>query len=103
RAVGALPLGALAWRLRATARGPSIHLNFAGQGTGKVAAVKGRRRVPFPDTGSVDCTVYDRYGLTAGASYRGPAVVEERESTTVIGPVARFTIDKYLNLIIDIA
>src|SRR5215471_11621166 len=41
--------------------------------------------------------LYDRYGLTAGASYRGPAVVEERESTTVIGPDARFTIDKYLN------
>ena len=87
----------------ATVPVPSIHLNFAGQGTGKVAAAKGRRRVHFPDTGYVDCTVYDRYGLTAGASCRGPAVVEERESTTVIGPDARFTIDKYLNLIIDIA
>jgi len=94
---------ALNWRLRATAPVPSIHLNFAGQETGKVATVKGRRRVHFPDTGYVDCTVYDRYGLTAGASYRAPAVVEERESTTVIGPDARFTIDKYLNLIIDIA
>jgi N-methylhydantoinase A len=31
----------------------------------------------------------------------GPAVVEERESTTVIGPGARGTIDQYLNLIID--
>jgi N-methylhydantoinase A len=103
RRIEDVPIEALTWRLSATAPVPSIHLNFAGQGTGKVAAVKGRRRVHFSDTGYVDCTVYDRYGLTAGASYRGPAVVEERESTTVIGPDARFTIDKYLNLIIDIA
>lgn len=84
--------------LRRVGGGPAAH-----QVTGKVAAVKGRRRVHFPDTGYVDCTVYDRYGLTAGASYSGPAVVEERESTTVIGSDARFMIDKYLNLIIDIA
>src|SRR5262249_49336553 len=101
RRIEDVPIEALTWRLSATAPVPSIHLNFAGHGTGQGAAVKGRGRVHFPDT--FDCTVYDRYGLAAGASYRGPAVVEERESTTVIGPDARFTIDKYLNLIIDIA
>jgi N-methylhydantoinase A len=103
RRIEDVPIEALTWRLSATAPVPSIHPNFSGHGTGKVAAAKGRRRVHFPDAGYVDCTVYDRYGLTAGASYRGPAVVEERESTTVIGPDARFSIDKYMNLIIDIA
>ena len=35
-----------------------------------------------------DVTVYDRYRLGPGATLQGPAIVEERESTTVIGPGA---------------
>ena len=33
--------------------------------------------------------VYDRYRLGPGAAFVGPAIVEERESTTVIGAGAR--------------
>ena len=33
---------------------------------------------------------------------RGPAVIEERESTTVVGPGARVTVDEHLTLIIDL-
>jgi N-methylhydantoinase A len=49
--------------------------------------VKGQRRAYFaePD-GFVDCYVYDRYSLPDGLSFEGPAIVEEVESTTVIGP-----------------
>ena len=42
--------------------------------------------------------VYDRYLLATGASLAGPAIVEEQESTTVIGPGARFDIDAARNL-----
>jgi N-methylhydantoinase A len=34
--------------------------------------------------------VYDRYALTAGQTFEGPAIVEERESTLVIGPGGKF-------------
>jgi N-methylhydantoinase A/oxoprolinase/acetone carboxylase beta subunit len=46
--------------------------------------------------------VLDRYGLRPETQIRGPVVIEERESTTVVGPGARLTVDRYLDLIIDL-
>jgi N-methylhydantoinase A len=42
--------------------------------------------------------VYDRYVLAPGSTFEGPAIVEERESTTVIGPGAHVEIDGTRNL-----
>ena len=64
--------------------------------------MKGTREAYFPETGFVRCTVYDRYALAPGARHRGPAIVEEREATVVVGPDAGFTIDEYLNLVMEI-
>ncbi len=53
-------------------------------------AVKGRRPVRFPELeAAVSAPVYDRYALRAGARLLGPAIVEENESTLVIGPGGR--------------
>lgn len=46
---------------------------------------KGTRKVYF-DEGWLDCTVYDRLKLKPGAEIVGPAVIEERVSTTVLLP-----------------
>jgi N-methylhydantoinase A len=43
--------------------------------------------------------VYDRYRLDPGAALEGPAVVEERESTVVLGPEGRAEIDAARNLV----
>jgi N-methylhydantoinase A len=51
-------------------------------------ALKGHRRVAFPEAGTVETAVYDRYALAPGAEVAGPAVFEENESTFVIGPGA---------------
>jgi len=40
-------------------------------------------------------TVYDRGKLFAGCKFRGPAIVEEKESTTVVGENARAVIDEF--------
>jgi N-methylhydantoinase A len=40
-------------------------------------------------------TVYDRYQLFAGAAFPGPAIIEERESTVVVGEDAAVTVDEY--------
>src|SRR5437660_2832344 len=45
--------------------------------------------------------VYDRYELAAGTSLTGPAIVEERESTTVLPPRVTATVDEYANLIAE--
>ena len=36
----------------------------------------------------METPVYDRYALAPGTTFKGPAIVEERESTAVIGPAA---------------
>jgi N-methylhydantoinase A len=49
--------------------------------------VKGTRRAYFAERGGfVETPVYDRYALRPGARLAGPAIVEERESTLVVGP-----------------
>ena len=40
-------------------------------------------------------TVYDRYKLNRGAIFRGPAIIEERESTVIVGEDAAVSVDKY--------
>jgi N-methylhydantoinase A len=52
--------------------------------------------------GFAEVPVYDRYRLAPGHAFAGPAIVEERESTVVLGPGARARIDDALNLIADL-
>jgi N-methylhydantoinase A len=40
-------------------------------------------------------TVYDRYKLPAGATLEGPAIIEERESTVIVGEDATARVDEY--------
>ena len=47
-----------------------------------------------------ECPVYDRYALAAGTRLRGPAIVEERESTTVVPPGTQLVVDDDLNLVL---
>ena len=66
------------------------------------AAIKSTPPAYFPEAGGyVETPVYDRYGLSAGARFHGPAIVEERESTTVVGPRARIIVDPRLSLVAE--
>ena len=102
RQISDLPMEALTWRVYASGPTPNVELNFAGQQIDEDPADKGERQVYFPETGYATCNIYNRYALRPGDSFRGPAVIEERESTAVAGPDTTVSIDKYLNLIIDI-
>lgn len=65
-------------------------------------AHKDTRQVYFAERNSyVDCAIYDRYKLGAGARVQGPAVVEEFDSTVVIHPEYHADVDKYGNLLIE--
>jgi N-methylhydantoinase A/oxoprolinase/acetone carboxylase beta subunit len=46
--------------------------------------------------------VYSRYTLPVGFTCDGPCVIEERESTTVIGGNARVTIDPNRSIVVAI-
>src|SRR3954454_5425811 len=102
RHVATLSIESMSWRLEASGPVPNVALNFGGQPTEAQDPRKGQREVYFPETGFASCTVFNRYALRSGMELPGPAVIEERESTTVVGPDAVVTIDRFLNLIIEI-
>jgi len=65
--------------------------------------LKGTRPVFFPEFRDFRPTaVYDRYALAPGDAFDGPAIVEERESTLVIGPGGRFQVAASGSLIVTI-
>jgi N-methylhydantoinase A len=94
-------LEALTWRLEVAAPRPEIRLGGEEREQHAASeAQKGAREVYLPEDGGFRTVpVYDRYLLDAGASIEGPAIVEERESTVVLGPEGRAEIDAALNLI----
>jgi N-methylhydantoinase A len=68
---------------------------------GAERAVKGRRAI-YVDGGWTTATVYDRARLGPGAEVAGPAIVEQADSTTVLGPGDRGRIDVFRNLIVAV-
>ncbi|MDQ3809555.1 MAG: hydantoinase/oxoprolinase family protein [Chloroflexota bacterium] len=103
-----MPVELLSWRL--TARGPRPPVTFQRSqpgGSDATAARKGTRPVHFGQVAGgaaafEDTPVYDRYALQPGMRLDGPAIVEERESTTVVGPGMQATVDSYLNLVVSL-
>ena len=52
--------------------------------------------------GFIPYTVYDRYKLYPGDEFQGPAIIEERESTVVVGEDASVSVDEFGFLWIDL-
>ncbi len=50
----------------------------------------------------MDTPVYDRYRLNPGATFDGPAIVEERESTVIVGAEGRCALDAHWNLAVEL-
>ena len=60
------------------------------------------RRVYFDETQDwVDTAIYDRGALGPGNAFTGPAVVEQMDTTTVVHPGQRVTVDTWGNLMIS--
>jgi N-methylhydantoinase A/oxoprolinase/acetone carboxylase beta subunit len=66
-------------------------------------AVKGHRQAYSGIAGDyIPYTVYNRYKLFPGAKLQGPAIIEERESTVVVGEDASVSVDEFGFLWIDL-
>ena len=65
---------------------------------------KGKRQVFFtrPERKLIDTAVYDYEKLGAGAVVRGPAIIELPFTTTLIPPEHKVTIDRYMNLVMEV-
>ncbi len=86
---------------RVTVSGPKPELTLGEGGRVATPARKGERRAWFGD-GFATTAVYDRYALPEGVEVAGPAIVEEREATTVVAPGDTLRVDAAGNLRIAI-
>ncbi len=78
---------AVTWRLSAYAEKVQVRPDTGATGEAGAAEPVSRRPVVFArGTAAVDVPVYRRQDLGVGATLGGPAIVEERETTTVIRP-----------------
>jgi N-methylhydantoinase A len=79
------------------AKPPLRHLR-----AGDTPAAKEHRPVFFAEAGDyVDCPIHDRTTLPAGTLLRGPVVVEQFDSTTVVHPGFTVRVDDVGNLVIE--
>ncbi|MGE0753353.1 hydantoinase B/oxoprolinase family protein [Pseudorhodoplanes sp.] len=93
----------IGWRV--TTRGPAPELADATlANAGSNHALKGERPAWFPETnGFVNAKIYSRYNLASGVEIVGPAIIEENESTTVVPPGDRVSVDAHGNLVIAVS
>jgi len=99
------PVGveAITWRVVSSGPRPLIHSTNGASPAG-AEPQRGTRAAWFPSLGGfADTPVYDRYALAAGHTFGGPAIVEERESTLVVGPGQRAVVTPDLSVRVELA
>ncbi len=100
RSIENIPVESVTWRVLVSGPSPGLIPKQAVVGTHS-KAVKGSRRVYFGN-GYEEAPVYDRYAIEVNKKINGPCIIEEFESTTVIGKDSTVMIDKFKNIIIDL-
>ncbi len=100
RTLPGAPAEVLNWRLSVSGPRPGARFDFRRPGAAR--AEKGSRPAYRPDLGGMAPTpVYDRYALRPGDRLAGPAIIEERESTTIVPAGWRVGVDPRLNLVVS--
>lgn len=94
---------AVNFRVRVSGPVPKLSLSGAVGGADPAARIKGHRTAWFDGGGAAATPVFDRYALEAGDTISGPAIIEEREATTVIAPGDSIIVDAGLNMVITVA
>ncbi len=90
------PVEATTWKLTAFGESPPLDIRAIEAAASAEAVPIAHRPAFFPETdGYVETPIYDRHILGAGQVITGPAIIEERESTTVIPPGLVAEIDDY--------
>lgn len=95
-------LEAISFRVRVAGQAPELALQQAGADAAGRPKRKGARRSYF-DGAWHEAGIWDRYALTDGDRIEGPAIIEEREATTIIPPGDVATVDAGGNLRIAVA
>jgi N-methylhydantoinase A len=93
-----VPIELVTWRV--TTRGPIVPFNRAARLPEKPGRPRTSRSV-HAWTDNAVVPVYDRQALAAGQTIVGPAIIEERETTTAVPPGWTATVDKIGCIVAD--
>lgn len=99
REIHNMPIETVTWRVLVSGPSPELIPKQAVIGVHD-AALKGYRAVYLGD-GYETVPVYDRYQIPADMHIQGPCIIEEFESTTVVGKQSTVQLDGFRNIIID--
>ena len=100
RSIDNIPIESVTWRVLVS--GPSPELIPRQVVLAKhMKALKGTRKVYFNNSYR-DTPVYNRYALEGNKKINGPCIIEEFESTIVVGENSKVMIDTFKNIIIDL-
>ncbi len=104
RSLPGVAIEGITWRLTALGQGTALDMAQAHTTAEQAGeAQRGQRAIYLPEVQQyVDVPVYNRYALRAGMQVEGPAILEERESTVVIGQRGRGTVDHAGNLTVTL-
>lgn len=103
RTIDAIPKESVTWRVIVSGPTPELYPKQVVK-TNSENFLKGHRKVYWRETkGYIDCPVYDRYLIPIEQTLQGPAIIEEMESTTVIGKNASFYLDNYRNIVVNLS
>lgn len=84
-------LEGVTWRLKTINSTPDLTERPERQSASVADAAKTPRTV-YSDGCEAEYSVYDRYSLPTGTTVKGPAIVEEAESTTIVTDSYEFTV-----------
>ena len=99
RSIENIPIESVTWRVLVSGPSPELIPKQAVVGKhGK--ALKGMRKVYFGDE-YLETPVYDRYAIEVNKKMNGPCIIEEFESTTVVGKNCSVMLDGFRNILIE--
>ncbi len=102
RSIDDISIEAVTWRLVVSGKSPEIIPNQIVK-TLSENALKGTRSVfLMGDKTYSDIPVYSRYLLKPNDLFEGPSVIEEMESTVIIGRNSKIKMDEFKNIVIDL-
>ncbi len=94
------PVEIVSYRVRGIGLLPPVAMPaYAPAGTTLADALRETRRVRF-DGADVECPVYQRERIDVGLTLTGPAILDQLDCTTVIGPGQAARVDQWKNLIV---
>ena len=100
RSLGNMPVEVVSWRVRASSAAMADEVRLEQAVTQAGHGPIGERPVYFTELGGFTTTpVFSRSRIAPGVRVDGPAVIEEAESTVVVGPNAHVSVDGSGNLV----